>query len=179
MALIPCRIHSLKDRLCSNCFSTGMVQPLCHINCNSCIFSSSNSTEPERTHPCLGSSWTAEAHRERQADINSHVIGPLNDITAENLGQRGEEERRGAGTMAFPSNMDTPVRISSREMEASCRAEAFSHFASFLSSCVRCIERLESFRQNLLMDTNIRATHTNMALLYWFATPRVFIPLHA
>lgn len=121
---------TLKGRLCSNCFSTGLVQPLCDTNCYSCTFSSSNRTEPERTHP-----WSLPGFQlnsrgtQRQADINSHVIGPLNDITAENLGQRGEEERRGAGTMAVLGNMDAGTRISSREMKASCWAESFSHFA--------------------------------------------------
>lgn len=64
-----------------------------------------------------------------------HVIGPLNDITAENLGQRGRragELACRADTRGRPLQHGLPAGITSSEMEASRGAETCSHFPSLV-----------------------------------------------
>lgn len=123
------------------------------------------------------SSWTAEAHRDRQTC--SHVIGPLNDIIAENLGQRGWR----AGELAC--RVDTrpqlqygyPADIGSSEVEASCAAEAFSHFASFIMHQAHQAPAKKSHRfvwlENLLIYTRMWLLEAGWFYIdQQFATPQ-------
>lgn len=136
-----------------------MVQPLWRIytaiHALSVPQAGQNQSEHTPTSVQLNSRGT---QRDRQT--HSHVIGPLNDIIAENLGQRGrrdEELAHQADTMAALSNMDARL-ISARgrwkHLVKQRRSAILYHF-----KCVRCIKCLESFIHNLLIYINMRPAH--------------------
>lgn len=94
------------------------------------------------------------------------MIDPLNDIIAENLGQRG----RRAGELACRA--DTMAGLGkhgrlgcSSEVEASCAAEALSHFASFynVSGASKTHRHATDFYAEF---TSIHVQHTIRAASY-------------